>query len=132
MMDVGDVPGHQVRIFELKSTFPDDKPNCEGLKRTESVAHNFSDYYDRNGLLHGYTVITYENGDKIYSVTEGTSQTVTAADGSKKGTFVGISRYTGGTGKYANVHGLFRLTVVFDIDKKYNENHTEGEYWIEK
>ena len=33
-MDVGDIPGHQVRIFELKRTYPDDKPNCEGLKRT--------------------------------------------------------------------------------------------------
>ena len=131
-MDIGDIPGHQIRIFELKRTFPDDKPNCEGLKRTESIEHAFSDYYDRNGTLHGYGVTTYENGDKVFEVVDGISQTVTNADGSKKGTFSGISRFVGGTGKYMNVRGLFRATVNFDIDKKYNEAHTEGEYWIEK
>jgi hypothetical protein len=24
-----DVPGHQIRIFELRRTLPDDQPNCE-------------------------------------------------------------------------------------------------------
>ena len=28
-IDVGDVPGHQIRIFELRRTFPNDKPNCK-------------------------------------------------------------------------------------------------------
>ena len=32
-IDVGDVPGHQVRIFEIYRRFPNDTPNCEGLKR---------------------------------------------------------------------------------------------------
>ena len=35
IMDVGDAPGHQIRIFGLRTTFPDDKMNCEDLKRTE-------------------------------------------------------------------------------------------------
>ena len=47
--DVGDVPGHQVRIFELRRTFPDDQPNCEGLKRVEQWMRGYSDYVDRNG-----------------------------------------------------------------------------------
>ena len=30
VLDVGDVPGHQVRVFELHRTYPaDNKPNCE-------------------------------------------------------------------------------------------------------
>jgi hypothetical protein len=131
VMDVGDVPGHQIRIFELRTTFPDDKPNCEGLKRIESVGHFFTDYVDRNGTLHGYGVTTYENGDKIFGVTDGISQTVTNADGSKSSTFFGVSRDTGGTGKYKNVRGLFRLTTAFDPTKNYIQSHTEGEYWIE-
>jgi len=129
--DVGDIPGHQIRVFELKRTFPDDKPNCEGLKRTEALEHAYSDYYDRNGTLHAYEVITYENGDKIFGVVDGITQTVTAPDGSKKTSFFGVSRFTGGTGKYANVRGLLRSTVVADLEKKLNEAH-EGEYWIEK
>jgi hypothetical protein len=132
VMDVGDVPGHQIRIAEVRTTFPDDKANCEGLKRTESVVRILTDYVDRNGTLHGYGVTTFENGDKIFAVTDGISQTVTNADGSKSSTFFGVSRYTGGTGKYHNVRGLFRATNAFDPAKNYNQGHTEGEYWIEK
>ena len=114
-MDVGDVPGRQIRILEIKRTYPDDKTNCEGLKRTQSIEHGMSDYYDCNGAVHVYGVITYENGDKIFEVIEGVSQTVTEPDGSKKGTVNSVIRYTGGTGKYANVRGLFRSIVIFDI-----------------
>src|ERR1700722_13200769 len=34
-LDVGDVPGHQVRVFDRHRTYLNDKPNCDGLKRTE-------------------------------------------------------------------------------------------------
>ena len=131
-MDVGDVQGHQIRIFGLHTAFPDDKANCEGLKRTETMGNFLTDYVDRNGTLHGYGVTTYENGDKIFAVTDGISQTVTSADGSKSSTFFGVSRNTGGTGKYKNVRGLFRVTTAFDPTKNYIQSRTEGEYWIEK
>jgi hypothetical protein len=36
VLDVGDISGHQIRVFELHRTYPNDKPNCENLKRTES------------------------------------------------------------------------------------------------
>ena len=132
VMDVGDVQGHQIRIFGLHTAFPDDKANCEGLKRTETMGNFLTDYVDRNGTLHGYGVTTYENGDKIFAVTDGISQTVTNADGSKSSTFFGVSRNTGGTGKYKNVRGLFRVTTAFDPTKNYVQSRTEGEYWIEK
>ena len=31
-LDVGDIPGHQIRIYELHRVYPNDKPNCEGLR----------------------------------------------------------------------------------------------------
>src|ERR671918_912221 len=45
-IDVGDVPGHQVRILELHRTFPDAEPNCEGLKLVEQWLRGYSDYID--------------------------------------------------------------------------------------
>jgi hypothetical protein len=30
-LGVGDVPGHQIRIYKIHRTYPNDKPNCEGL-----------------------------------------------------------------------------------------------------
>jgi hypothetical protein len=130
VMDVGDIPGHQIRVFELHRTYANDKPNCENLKRTETWEHGYSDYVDRNGRAWGYSVISFENGDKIFAEFSGTSQTTVAPDGSKKSTFTGVTRYTGGTGKYQGVQGLLKSNVVFDPDKNMNQAQTEGEYWL--
>jgi hypothetical protein len=133
MIDVGDVPGHQVRIFELHHTYPaDTKPNCEGLRRTEDWVRGISDYTDRNGPNWGYTVITLENGDKIFSEFRGVSQTVVTPDGTKNSTAVTVANYTGGTGRYQAVRGVERSSTIFDLDKKTNEVRYEGEYWFEK
>jgi hypothetical protein len=35
-IDVGDIPGHQVRVYEIHRVFTNAKPNCEGLKFTEA------------------------------------------------------------------------------------------------
>ncbi len=120
VLDVGDVSGHQIRVFE----------NCEHLKRTESWTRGYSDYIDRNGRAWGYDVTSLENGDKIFAQFDGTSQTTVAPDGSKKSTFTGVTRYTGGTGKYEGIRGFLRTSVVFDPDKNVNQQQTEGEYWL--
>src|SRR5262249_26456499 len=114
VLDVGDFSGHQIRLFELHRTYPNDKPNCENLKRTESYTRGYSDYVDRNGRAWGYSVISLENGDKIFAEFDGTSQTTVSPDGSKKSAFTGVTRYTGGTGKYKGVQGLFKSSVAFD------------------
>jgi hypothetical protein len=132
-LDVGDVPGHQVRVLELHRTYSaDTKPNCEGLKRTEEWTRGLSDYVDRNGQTWGYDVIVLENGDKIFAQYSGTSQTVVGADGSKKSTYIGVARYTGGTGKYQAVRGIERQTDIFDPEKNFNQEQFEAEYWFEK
>jgi len=130
VLDVGDTPGHQIRVFELHRAYPNDKPNCENLKRTESWTRGYSDYVDRNGRAWGYEVISLENGEKIFAEFSGTSQTTVAPDGSKKSAFTGVTRYTGGTGKYQGVRGVLRTSVMFDPDKNVNQQQTEGEYWL--
>jgi hypothetical protein len=84
VIDVGDVPGHQIRILELRRTFPNDQPNCEGLKRVEEWSRAFSDYIDRNGRSWGYRIIVLENCDKIFGEISGTSQTTVADDGRRR------------------------------------------------
>ena len=96
-LDVGDIPGHQVRVYEFHRVYPNDKPNCEGLKRIESWSYGYSDYANRNGPYHVYMITTLENGDKIFSESTGTSETVAAPDGSKKSsTEEGTEVWTGG------------------------------------
>ena len=76
-LDVGDVPGHTIRIVEEHRVFTNDKPNCEGLKRVEEWDRMFADYVDGlNGRVWGYWVQTLENGDKIFGEFSGTAETV--------------------------------------------------------
>jgi len=131
-LDVGDVPGHQVRIYEIHRTYPNDKPNCEGLRRTESWERGYSNYIDWNGATTSFGVTVLENGDKIFTQILGTSQTTISSDGTKNSTFTGVVRYTGGTGKYKGIRGFLRVNTKFDPEKNVNLPQIEGEYWLEK
>src|SRR5215831_15048361 len=49
VLDVSDVPGHQVRLFELRRSFPSNAPTINGVKMKESISRGLSDYIDTNG-----------------------------------------------------------------------------------
>jgi hypothetical protein len=131
VIDVGDVPGHQIRIIEAHRTFPkDDRPNCEGLKTTEKWSRAFYDYIDGNGRTWGYTVAVLENGDNIFGTYDGTVETVIDSDGSKKTLVTTIESCTGGTGKYVGIRGLSRNTAK--VDKEGIQSRYDSEYWFQK
>jgi len=137
-IDVGDAPGHIIGVFEIHSVFgPNEKPNCEGLKERESWNHGYRDYRDRNGHTWGYTVMILENGDKIYAETSGTTETVTAPDGSTKTMVESVANWTGGTGRYQSVRGFERDHTLVDWAKGESKptaihGSADGEYWFEK
>src|SRR3954452_5739180 len=55
-IDVGDVPGHQVRIYELHRTFPNGGPVINDTKVKEVFSRNTSDYVDGTGPGTFYSV----------------------------------------------------------------------------
>jgi len=131
-IDVGDVPGHQVRINEVHRTYPKGLLAFEGVQVVEEWNRGYSDYIDINGRAWGYGIFILENGDKIFTRPDGTSQTIINADGSKKSIYTGAWALTGGTGKFRGIRGTLRATFVFDIKAGLNEGQVEGEYWLEK
>ena len=131
VIEAGDVPGHQIRIFEIHTTYPTDPPIYEGVRVKETWARGYSDYIDINGRAWGYAIDILENGDKLFSQWSGTSQTIVNPDGSKKSIYTGVGRFTGGTGRFRGIRGMTRDTAIFDPQTGYNEGKTEGEYWIE-
>src|SRR5437868_2102091 len=44
LMDVGDVPGHQVRIYEIHRTYPGNAPMINGVKLKEQWTRVMADY----------------------------------------------------------------------------------------
>ncbi len=130
MIDVGDVPGHQVRIYEIQRVGPE--AEFSGVKSRESWSRGFSDYTNSTGSTSGYGEWILEDGSKVFNRFSGTSQTVIGADGKKKGTYHGVTQITGGTGKFVNIRGFIRDMTKFDAAAGYNEGSGEGEYWFEQ
>jgi hypothetical protein len=128
VLDVGDIPGHQVRLFELRRTFPTDAPTINGVKIKETISRGLSDYIDTNGSNTNYVEYVMENGDKFFSRQTTVSQSTVAADGKRKNIASGPGVITGGTGKFATIKGVVRTTNVFDAKAGINDGESDIEY----
>ena len=136
LMEIPDVPGHAIRSFEIRRTYPDNAPVLEGLKVVEEVAHGFSDLVLGNGRAWGYSHFRLENGDLIYGEWQNATHAIVNPDRSRKQNFVGTYVWIGGTGKLRDVKGFGRYTGVTEVNAQgqvtRNEYSAEGEYWIPK
>jgi hypothetical protein len=131
-IEVGDIPGHKIRVAELHRVFPTDKPiKFEGIRVVETYERFFSDYINFSGHHWGYGIELMENGDKIYYKFDGTTHTTFLPDGSTMGTYSGTSIYTGGTGKFKGIRGTAKYTGMWAPKEGLNEVTNEIEYWME-
>jgi hypothetical protein len=131
-VDVGDVPGHQVRVLEIHRVFPNDPPVINGIKLKEQWTRGVSDYIDTNGTATNYNIFVLENGDKFFVRTTVLAQNNIKPDGSKQSVATSTGFITGGTGKLAGITGFVRSVNVFDPKAGLNEGQTEIEYSIGK
>ena len=131
-IDVGDVPGHQVRIFEIRAKYTNDAPVYAGVKVVEGWTRASSDLTNGSGRSSGYGISIFENGDKIFSRFETLVHTVVDADGSRKSSYTTVTTLTGGTGKFSTIRGTLRGAGSTDFRTGLSGVKTEGEYWFEK
>jgi hypothetical protein len=127
-IDVGDTPGHQVRVYELHRTFPSNPPVINGVKLVETWTRATSDYTDGNGTNTGYTVWVLESGDKFFARQNAVAQKSVSG----KSNATSVSSITGGTGKFAGIRGLVRQVVTIDPKAGFNQSQCDIEYWMEK
>jgi hypothetical protein len=132
VIDVGDVPGHQVRILEVQRT--GGQLVIDGVKVVESWDRGMSDYTNGVGPARGYGTWLMEDGSKIFLEWSGTSYTESTATGSRRGTFHGANKITGGTGRFTKIRGMTTSVTKFDTDpvNGYNRATSKGEYWFEQ
>jgi hypothetical protein len=132
-IEVGDVPGHKVRIYEMRSQYTADQaPSYAGVKVVEGWSRAMSDHVDGNGRTYGYGVTVLETGDKIFSRFETLVHTVVDTDGARKTSYTSVATLTGGTGKFAAIRGTLRSAGSTDFKTALSGVKTEGEYWFEK
>jgi hypothetical protein len=128
-IDVGDVSGHQVRLFEIRRTYPNNAPVINGMKIVESWARGISDYTNNNGPATTYGVYVLENGDKLF--TRG-SLVAVQPPGASKLTATTVGPITSGTGKLAGIQGIVRTLTSADPTAGVNETQVEIEYSFAK
>lgn len=129
-INVGDVPGHQVRVYELKATYKDDSVNFLGVPVVEEWNRGFSDYTNTNGRHSGYCLFVMRNGDKIHCRLEGTTHSASNTQGSQTVTYAGITTLTGGTGRFQGIRGTLRYSGFYDPIADRSGDKSEGEYWL--
>jgi hypothetical protein len=108
-VQVGDVPGHIVRVFEVQNRLPNNIPAINGLKPVELWNRGTADLTEGNGSSAGYFMVVMENGDKFFARTANVVQNV-----SGKITATAVARIIGGTGRLAGIEGTVRQVVSFD------------------
>ena len=128
-IDVGDGPGHQIRVFELQRSYGSDAPVIEGVKLKESWSRGFTDFNDLNGLGLSYNIYVLENGDRIFARGNFIAQSV-ASEGSLRN--MAAAAITGGTGKFRGIRGVVRTETTANPKAGMNEQKGEMEYWLEK
>jgi hypothetical protein len=131
VIDVGDVPGHQIRVYEVRYSFLAEGPAFDGMKVTEAWSRAASDYVDGTGNASGYTVYNLQNGEKVFGRFALVAQSTVGSDGAKKTTFSTVTTLTGGTGRFRGIRGTLRTTGATDF-KSGPSSQTDGEYWIER
>jgi hypothetical protein len=130
-IEVGDVPGHVLRLAELHSKYGAEAPVYDGVKVVESWSRLTSDLTGGTGHNSGYVVNLMANGDKIFARTHSVSQVVVAPDGSRSGGYMTVFTLVGGTGKFVGIKGTLRQSGT-STPTGLGDVQTEGEYWIEK
>jgi hypothetical protein len=134
-IDVDDVAGHQVRVYEIKRTFPvDGAPVIDGVRVVEQWSRGWSSYTSGVGPAMGFYTYVMENGEKIFLEFTAATEARISQSGSKHGSSHSAAKIVGGTGHFAKIRGTEVEVTEFDSDPTngYNRGTGHGEYWFEK
>lgn len=131
-VDVGDVPGHQLRVFELHRQYGADAPLVAGSRIKESWTHGLSDYVELNGQTQVNTSLVLESGDRIFARGSLVAQATPSSEGKNATRTVALLHIHGGSGKCQGMRGLIRSETVADIAAGINVAKGELEYWFDR
>jgi hypothetical protein len=126
-IDVDDVAGHQVRVFELKRVYPANAPVIGGMKIVESWTRGISDYTNNSGEARTYSIYVLENGDKFF--TRGSLVAIQGPE-ARNLTATTAGPITGGTGQFARINGMTRMITLANPQTGMNETQIEIDYWL--
>jgi len=128
IIEVGDVPGHELRIYEVQNEFPQNDLAFAGVAVKQMFSRGVSDFVNGSGAFTAYNVYTMADGNKVFVRVTGTTQSDNA--GGRRAN--SVENFVGGTGKFKGIRGQMRNTLERAPGAAALNVQLSGEYWIEE
>ncbi len=128
IVEVDDVPGHRLRVYEIRQDYPQKDLAFAGVVVKEALSRNMSDYVNGSGPFTYYMVYSLEDGNQVFSRGTGSTQ----ADATSGYRFVIVENFVGGTGRFKGMRGQVRGGGVRAPGASSLTVEWKGEYWIEE
>jgi hypothetical protein len=127
IIEVGDVPGHKLRVYQVRNEYPQRDFSLAGVEVKELVSDGVSDHVNGSGSFTAYNVLTLVDGNRVFVRVTGTTQS-DSAGGNRSAS---VENFVGGTGKFKGIRGQMRNTLQRAPESKVLRVEVNGEYWIE-
>ena len=114
VIDVPDIKGHVVRIYEIEQKIKNTKL-CNGDSLVLVHWYGMRDHIDHGGSISGYDIYTTEKGDQLFFKITGNSQRKVGEDLADEHV---TGRIIGGTGALAAVEGGYQEVGKHNRHKK--------------
>ena len=131
-VEVGDVPRHELRVFDLTRKFTRGTPMIDGVRLTESQERGVADLVDQDGSESAYVIYVLEDGNRVFGRYSGTVRTRRWPDGSRHYDVRGTIELTGGTGRFEAIRGSMTVWQALDAGADSSQGDARGEYWFER
>ena len=131
-VEVGDVPRHELRVFDLTRTFVRAAPLIDGVRVAEKQERGIADVVDHDGSESAYVIYVMEDGNRVFGRYEGTVRTRRWPDGSRHYDVYGTIDLTGGTGRFEAIRGNLAVWQALDPGADSSQGEARGEYWFER
>jgi hypothetical protein len=127
-IEVGDVPGHKLRVYEVQNEYPENDLAFAGIAVKQMLSDGVSDSVNGSGSFTAYNVFTMIDGSKVFVRVTGTTQ----SDGAGGNRSISVENFVGGTGKFKGMRGQMRNTLQRASGSSLLNVQVSGEYWIEE
>jgi len=130
-LEVGDVPRHVLRLYDLRRVFTRRPPVFDGLAATEMRERGMADLIEESGTQSSYVTYLLADGNQVSGRYSGTVRSARWPDGSWHHEIRGRIELTGGTGKFQRIRGSVDVRYVLDPGAESSQGESVGEYWFE-
>ena len=127
-IEVGDVRGHELRVYEVLNEFPQNDLVFAGVAVRQMFSRGVSDFVNGSGAFTAYNVYLMADGNKVFVRVAGTTQSDNA--GGRRAN--SVENFVGGTGKFKGIRGQMRNILQRAPGADSLNVEVSGEYWIEE